>query len=337
MYKIKKQSRYQLPIFLRQATPHPATACGHNWRITVYCQASALNENGMVEDFSKVKHLISDKLDHQNLNEVLPAQSDGREYARWIWMSKFFLLPGGRKRIGKQRGFLWRKINRDFLLTSRKVSIRAPLPYLSASRDAIWPATSATPCTNRADMTDEEIVNEVTKYPSRHLILTGGETFALHRPQFCTAVQESWILCADWDQWYQASSRQHRLGDFQPQKTGLTHADELKIVFQTGVDLEDWNQFDTSHRYLQPCSMHNERDRQVHSGTSAMASEPANAQNDWHSINQLSPAVDAVCCNGWTVSPKNIITMKKILIFLLLALTAQVGVRIWRRGHWQRR
>ena len=24
-------------------------------------------------------------------------------------------------------------------------------------------------------MTDEEIVNEVTKYPSRHLILTGGE------------------------------------------------------------------------------------------------------------------------------------------------------------------
>ena len=45
---------------------------GHNWRITVFCKARELDENGMVADFGHIKELIQVKLDHHEHNEVLP-------------------------------------------------------------------------------------------------------------------------------------------------------------------------------------------------------------------------------------------------------------------------
>lgn len=56
---------------------------GHNWRITVFCKARELNENGMVCDFSEIKRLIHDRLDHQNLNELLPFNPTAENIARW--------------------------------------------------------------------------------------------------------------------------------------------------------------------------------------------------------------------------------------------------------------
>ena len=43
---------------------------GHNWIITVYCRSARLNSEGMVVDFTRIKEVVTEKLDHQNLNEV---------------------------------------------------------------------------------------------------------------------------------------------------------------------------------------------------------------------------------------------------------------------------
>ena len=57
---------------------------GHNWVITVYCKAAELNADGMVYDFTHIKELLKEKMDHCNLNEVLPFNPTAENIARWI-------------------------------------------------------------------------------------------------------------------------------------------------------------------------------------------------------------------------------------------------------------
>lgn len=57
---------------------------GHNWKITVTCKSETLNQNGMVVDFKYIKNEIKDKLDHKNLNEVLPFNPTAENIANWI-------------------------------------------------------------------------------------------------------------------------------------------------------------------------------------------------------------------------------------------------------------
>lgn len=57
---------------------------GHNWVITVYCKAAELNADGMVYDFTHIKELLKEKMDHRNLNEVLPFNPTAENIARWI-------------------------------------------------------------------------------------------------------------------------------------------------------------------------------------------------------------------------------------------------------------
>lgn len=57
---------------------------GHNWIITVHCKAEELNKNGMVTDFAYIKEVVSKKLDHKNLNDVVDFNPTAENMAKWI-------------------------------------------------------------------------------------------------------------------------------------------------------------------------------------------------------------------------------------------------------------
>ena len=56
---------------------------GHNWTITLFCKAKELDQNGMVVDFTRVKHIIKSQMDHKNLNEVFSFNPTAENIARW--------------------------------------------------------------------------------------------------------------------------------------------------------------------------------------------------------------------------------------------------------------
>ena len=72
--------------------PYPskcAAVHGHNWIITVTCEANHLNESGMVMDFAEIKEVVM-QLDHDDINQVLEVDlgtalnPTAENIAKWI-------------------------------------------------------------------------------------------------------------------------------------------------------------------------------------------------------------------------------------------------------------
>lgn len=57
---------------------------GHNWIIKVCCKSETLDQNGMVVDFTHIKRVVKDKLDHKCINDVLDVNPTAENIARWI-------------------------------------------------------------------------------------------------------------------------------------------------------------------------------------------------------------------------------------------------------------
>ncbi len=85
MYFVTKRLEISAAHRLELDYPSKCTSLhGHNWIVTVHCRAAELNADGMVTDFTHIKHAVLDRLDHTCLNDVLPFNPTAENIARYI-------------------------------------------------------------------------------------------------------------------------------------------------------------------------------------------------------------------------------------------------------------
>lgn len=85
MYRVSKRmeisAMHQLDLNYSSPCQNPH---GHNWFITVEIEGNKLDNNGMLLDFTRIKELVHNKMDHKNLNEVFNFNPTAENIAFWV-------------------------------------------------------------------------------------------------------------------------------------------------------------------------------------------------------------------------------------------------------------
>ena len=85
MYDVKK--RFEISAAHRLELSYKSKCSnlhGHNWIVTVECRSRELNADGMVVDFTHIKEMVMDRLDHSVINDVIECNPTAENIARWI-------------------------------------------------------------------------------------------------------------------------------------------------------------------------------------------------------------------------------------------------------------
>ena len=85
MYYVKKRFEISAAHRLELSYESKCTNVhGHNWIITVECRSKELNSEGMVTDFTHIKQMVMEKLDHSMINDVIETNPTAENIAKWI-------------------------------------------------------------------------------------------------------------------------------------------------------------------------------------------------------------------------------------------------------------
>lgn len=114
------------------------------------------------------------------------------------------------------------------------------------------------------EMTQEQIIEEISKYPAKFVVLTGGEPTMqinvefinkLHEEGYFIAMETNGTFaCTEKIDWITCSPKY--------KKVVLNRIDELKVVYE-GQDMEQYNDLQAKEYYLQPCDYKDEKKNQI--------------------------------------------------------------------------
>lgn len=108
------------------------------------------------------------------------------------------------------------------------------------------------------ELTEEQIITKIKEYPSKFVVLTGGEPSMQVTAEFVEKLHDNGyyvtietngtFMCPDSIDWITCSPKY--------KKVVLNRIDELKVVYQ-GQDMKQYNHLAAKEYYLQPCDYKN--------------------------------------------------------------------------------
>ena len=90
------EASHQLRADLLGASHKCCRLHGHSYRIRVYCSSQNLDPRGFVADYAEISAAVEPlvaRLDHQNLNDLLPFHTTAENLAEWLFNNLVAALP----------------------------------------------------------------------------------------------------------------------------------------------------------------------------------------------------------------------------------------------------